>query len=449
MKKIHRNRCGAFVLATVLTTSTLASVPALASEEIELANSKIVLITEYISVELEEGITLEEYARLQMLSLAEEQIAGLSFVTEFVMDAPAELAAVDLTVCKGLGTFGFADPVFIPEKGVTTCEVVFTPDDAAAFHYENMMGWNAETNTVHRYVQVYCTSLMTEEEKLAKAQRDAAKEADGLENDTVNEQGILEDSIILAPGITVNPDAVIMEETENPGETAAPEVTVIPEVTVVPEVTVTPEVTIVPEVTVVPEATVTPEVTVVPEATVTPEATVVPETTVAPEVTVVPEATVAPESTETAVDVQTPEVTVTLESVIPEATEEAEGNGLISEREEISSPFNVAGSNVLVGGSDKSPVTPTPTATPTPKPTTTVAPTATPTPKPTTSTNNTTSTTNKNNTSSTNKNGNKTTAAKTGDEAQKSRFMMLGMSAFAMMTAAGTILVRRSKLEDN
>ena len=53
-----------------------------------------------------------------------------------------------------------------------------------------------------------------------------------------------------------------------------------------------------------------------------------------------------------------------------------------------------------------------------------------------------------NNTNNSNKN-NKTTAVKTGDEANTSRFLMLGMSAMAMMTAAGSIFVRRRKTEND
>lgn len=479
MKRIYRNRCGALVLATVLTTTTLASVPALAFEPMQMLDNKVVLTTEYLSVELEEGITLEEYARLQLLSLTEEQVAGLLFVTEFVMDMPVELGMLDLTLCKGLGTFSFADAAFIPEKGITTCEVVFTPEDADAFKYENMMGWNTETKTVHRYVQVYCTSLMTEEELLAKAEKDAVKEAENVveetitfENETVNEQGILEDFIILAPGITVNPDAPLPEDGMQedlvvPDGAVIPEATDKMEETVVPEVTVTPEAgeqpgeDVVPETTIIPEATdkmeevTVPEVTVIPEATdkmeevVTPEVTVAPETQKQPEETVVPEVTMIPEETEQKEETAVPE------AVVPESTEGVSEdvkveNNLISDQEVISSPFNVAGSNVLVGGSDKTPVTPTPTptATPTPTPTTTVAPKATPTPTPTASANKNNSSTNKNNGSSANKNNNKTTAAKTGDEANKSRFLMLGMGAFAMMTAASTALVRRRKPEN-
>lgn len=612
MKKIHRTRFGALALATVLTTSTLASVPTLASDQ------KVVINTEYASVELEEGITLEQYAQMQLLSIMEETLAELSFVTEFTMEKAAELGTLELLECKGFGTFAFAEPAFVPEKGITTCELVFTPEDAESYHYENMIGWDAETKTVHRFVQVYCTGLMTEEEKLAKAAKDAAKEmaekAEAEKKDAVEEGAVIEDAIIMAPGVTVNPDAVIPEATDSAkdaedakengaaeagkAEADKTETAVTPEAGKA-EATVAPEADKA-ETAVTPEAgkaetTVTPEAdkTAKPEVTVTPEATIVPETSVEGsdgvanrteavaevekaitvlsdvvsndaelsaliEVSKAYDALTAEEKKamdmtcgKKLVDLQAAasvynhtckgvavsgnipwyvslkvELDNDTENYVPTGLETivpyeislwdnmnnvkymlAEGetavlsmkipenlslyDGLkvvhylsetVYELIELKfdgeymsfetasfSPFNVAGSNVLVGGSDKSPVsstTTTPTATPTPVATAT----ATPTPTPATSSSSSTtknsssssssgttkgssssssSSTTKNSTSSSSTKGGKTTAVKTGDEAQTSRFLMLGMSAMAMLSAAGAVLLRRRRPEND
>lgn len=125
MNKLHRTRWRALALATVLTTSSVMSVSALAADQKDVLNLELAsleLNNEVLANGLlENGMTLEEYAKMQLASLAEEALAGLEFTTEFIMEVPAELATLELLECKGLGTFAFAEPTYIPEKGITTC----------------------------------------------------------------------------------------------------------------------------------------------------------------------------------------------------------------------------------------------------------------------------------------------------------------------------------------
>ncbi len=291
MKKVHRTRWGAFALAAVLATSALATVPASAAGQKSVSGLDKMAKAELSS---------ETKAKLDVISKAEEQAAGLSFVKEFTMEQPVALNSLDLSVCKGAGTFSFDNPAFVPDKGVTTCQLVFTPSNPNAFHYEDIIGWDAKTKTIRRYVQVICISLKLAEEEQAKAEA------------------------MVTPTITVMPDS---EATPVPDEVEPTlQVTAVPEATKTPEeagLLGSVEKAETPDATKVPEATATPVVTKMPEATKTPEVTKGPESeksseiielqkessdskvTVSPEVTVTPTVTNIPEVTATPV----PEVT--------------------------------------------------------------------------------------------------------------------------------------------
>lgn len=260
MKKLKK-RWGALLLATAMIMSTIGSVTIVSADSVK--GGSLIDFSfpfDFLLFHLgkeEDKMTEEdleaERDRLREQSMTAEKAAGMTIVYEYTMEEPAELSVLDISACKGDGTFAFAKPELVPEKGVTVSEIIFTPNDAEKYDYDQMLGWDKETKTLRRYVEVVCTSLAALEE----------------------------------------------EVTDIPEESVIPEATGTPEVTETPEITGTPEVTGTPEITGTPEATETPGVTEIPEATGTPEATETPEVTEIPEATGTPEATETPEVTET------------------------------------------------------------------------------------------------------------------------------------------------------
>lgn len=292
MKKIHRARIQALTLATVLTTSALVSVPAFASgaQANSSGSGKAVNSAE---VRADNGLSETEKARLELISQANEKIAGLTFAKEFTMEQPGALSTLDLAECKGKGTFAFADPTIIPDKGITTCEIIFTPEKPDADVYVNIIGWDEETKTIHRYVQVVCTSLMTEEEKLAQqlaeesaggsAEENAAESemAGSIENNIGNNiESSVEDQAKQDDVQSVIPDATtgsvqesVQESVQDSGKTQEPSVT--PGETEAPAVTETPQVSVTPDVSdsadnAGPEDSTKDSSEAEPEATATP-----------------------------------------------------------------------------------------------------------------------------------------------------------------------------------
>ena len=265
MRKTYKARVGAVLLASMLAVSSLSSVPASAAAQEEKRAAKLASATETV-LKTEEDIQNERM----------EKETGLAYVKEFTMETPDALSSLDLTKCKGPGTFAFEKPEYIPEKGVSNCILIFTPKDVNAHQYNQLKGWDEETKTVRRNVAVICTSLKLAEEEAAKEESQAPE---------------------------VSPEATAVPEA-NPEVTKVPETS--PEATEAPEVTKTPEATEVPEATKGPEAEKVPEATKAPEATKTPEITKAPETTgeaaetpkEEPEVTKAPEAATVPETTE-------------------------------------------------------------------------------------------------------------------------------------------------------
>ena len=274
MGKKFRKRIHALILAVVLAVTTFASVCTVAAGS-SVSGSTVIDFSFpfdfllFCFGDAEKEMT-EEELELQRDVLREqsqkvEKEAGLTFVYEYAMETPVAIGTLDMSGCKGPGTFVFANPDLVPEKGVTVCEFIFTPSDVNAFEYEKMLGWDKQTNTLRRYAEVICSSLAALEEEVTDA---PVKE----------EESVIPNAVVKDPEVTPE---VTPEATPETTPEATPEVT--PETT--PEATpeVTPETT--PEVT--PETTpeVTPEVplegtlnfhktahNLVPEITTVPEA---------------------------------------------------------------------------------------------------------------------------------------------------------------------------------
>lgn len=305
MGKNFRKRLSAFMLALLLAVTTLGSVTTVSADSTSggsLIDFSIPFDFLFFHFgndadEMTEEDLEAERDRLREQSMKAEKAAGLKLVYEYTMETPEALSSLDLSGCKGEGTFRFANPEFVPEKGVTVCEFIFTPDNVKKYDYDLMLGWDEDTQTLRRYAEVVCSSLAALEEEVTDEPQE-------------------EDSVI--------PDAVVT----TPGE-ENPEGTPTPDVTEAPEGTGTPEGTPTPDVTGTPETTPTPDVTGVPEETGTPEETQTPDVTEAPESTETPEATPTPDATETPKETGTPEATP--DTTVSDENVSKPGNNLIPE----------------------------------------------------------------------------------------------------------------------
>lgn len=175
MKHFFRKRMGALLLAVVVGMTSLGTVTTAAAKEGSASEHFIDFSFPFDFLffhfgEDEKTMTKEELEaerdHLREVSMMAEKAAGFQMVYEYQMETPQMVSTLDLSVCKGAGTFAFADPQFVPEKGVSVCEVIFTPAHVQAFDYEQMLGWDAVTQTLRRYVEVTCMSFLANEEEV-------------------------------------------------------------------------------------------------------------------------------------------------------------------------------------------------------------------------------------------------------------------------------------------
>lgn len=240
MKKSYKIRTAAVLLASVLAVSNLSLVPVSAAGQKKSNYMKIMSAAESV-------IKTEADLKNEWM----EKETGLVYVDEFTLDEPQALETIDLKECKGPGTFAFEDIKYIPEKGVNSCILVFTPEDVKAHNYSLLKGWDEKTKTVRRYVTIICTSL-----KLAEEAARVAENTESVENGNTAEDPVVTDT----PEITDTPEA-----TPALDETKAPEATEVPETAKSPDAGAsagddTPS-----------ETTKTPETGKIPEATTKPE----------------------------------------------------------------------------------------------------------------------------------------------------------------------------------
>lgn len=303
MSKQFRKRLGALVLAMTLALTTLGSVTSVSADstsggslmDFSFPFDFLFFHLGESSDEMTEEDLEAERDRLREESMKAEKAAGLKLVYEYTMETPEAIGTLDISECKGDGTFQFADPEFVPEKGVTVCEFIFTPDNVNKYDYDKMLGWDEETQTLRRYAEVICSSLVALEEEVTDEPAEDSVIPDAVE--TVPEETEDADSV---PETTVD-----SEVTPSPEVSGEPEAAPTPEVSAAPEATPTPETSVIPEATPIPETSVTPEVSETPEVleTPTPEESVSkPGNNLIPEITTIPDAvtpTPVPEATPT------------------------------------------------------------------------------------------------------------------------------------------------------
>lgn len=241
MKKSYKIRTAAVLLASVLAVSNLSLVPVSAAGQKKSNYMKIMSAAESV-------IKTEADLKNEWM----EKETGLVYVDEFILDEPQALETIDLKECKGPGTFAFEDIKYIPEKGVNSCILVFTPEDVKAHNYSLLKGWDEKTQTVRRYVTIICTSLKLAEEEAAKE----AENAESVENGNTAED----------PAVTDTP-----EITDTPEATPATDATKAPEATELPEATKSPEDGASAGTDTPSDVTKTPDTGKIPEKTTKPE----------------------------------------------------------------------------------------------------------------------------------------------------------------------------------